>query len=202
MAFIFPSIGDHPDDLFSGNVDLREKDSRNLQFFYPSTESPFNLNVSSGNATESLIGIGLETDPEPPLMPYNSALHVTENNYLEIAANRVVQREQELGRKLSTGEQTAIVDAYRQLSGVRPFFYNVSDKGYAIPKDFYKLVEEKRGRSTVGDQIIDNFNRSVNSVGNVVQNVADDIPTPGQFLSAYSLGAVAVGLVALVILLR
>ena len=115
---------------------------------------------------------------------------VTKDNYIQIAADRVIEREQELGRDLSQGEQTAIVDAYRQLAGVDPRFYSVSVNG-AAPIDFYQEVIQKRGRDTLSGTILDNLRISKDATLRAAEKATPAILEGSRTLQLVSLAVVA-----------
>lgn len=102
-------------------------------------------------------------------MDLNGGL-VTKDNYMERAAERVQEYQQERMRQQSTrltaNEQVAIVDAYRQMAGIQPEGYYRTATGAAVPKNLFQEIRRKR----VEDSNWENFKANLSSTA--LQNLA------------------------------
>lgn len=118
---------------------------------------------------------------------------LTSKNYMHYAAQSVQQqqdeREQLGATPMSAEEQVAITDAYRQLGGDQPLFYDVGPGGVAIQEEnrfnaaYSKVIE---GRSAISD-IMNGINRTfvgrtTGLIGTVAPSYAAELEEQNQML--------------------
>ncbi len=92
-----------------------------------------------------------------------NAGNVDISNYMQRAATRIQEYQQarsDLGQdRLTSNEQIAIVDAFRQNAGLQPEGYYLTKDGAAIPKDIFAEIRRK----TTEDDIWANFKANLSS---------------------------------------
>lgn len=119
---------------------------------------------------------------------------VTPDNYIDLAVRRVKMLEEAQGRPVTTSQAISITNAFRQLAGLEPSNL-VARMGRAEPD-----VPHKTDTTTNPFvQVALGFQDTINSGGNILTRIADDInnrlPETGKLLSTIQIvgGAIIVG---------